>query len=471
MHLRIPIIRGSVLSVNFQKHIKPTVILCVLLLSAALGSRSSIRIATVLSAGLVGGLFCIIFYRRMEFGILAILPVTFLLPFMIGTGTAVQINSTILILVVLFTLWIVKMLVFQKNVRLLDTPLNLPVLIFISSVTISLVIGNFILMPGRVPASLPAQIGGWLMFTFSAGSILLVSNHVHNVRWLKIWLWVFLLLGAIYLVVCWRYGIHGANERFFREGISGAVFWTLLIAIGTGQALFNKDLNWSFRLMAGSIAIAGLAFGWIRGKEWLAGWLPPLIAVWIMLWLYSWKLGLFLTIAGIVIILPFYSDLHAKVNSEEQQWSTYSRFLTWPIMFELVKINPLFGLGPANYHHYTSLYSLYGYHLNFNSHNNYWDLAAQIGLLGLGTFFWMVFAIIRLGLSVMHNARDSFTRTYAIIALGSFVASLASGMMADWFMPFLYNIGFPGFRTSIMLWLLVGGLIPLYRLQFLQYQE
>lgn len=34
----------------------------------------------------------------------------------------------------------------------------------------------------------------------------------------------------------------------------------------------------------------------------------------------------------------------------------------------------------------------------------------------------------------------------------------AAGMLGDWFLPFVYNIGFMGFKDSYMGWLLLGGL-------------
>ena len=38
---------------------------------------------------------------------------------------------------------------------------------------------------------------------------------------------------------------------------------------------------------------------------------------------------------------------------------------------------------------------------------------------------------------------------------------LVSGMLGDWLLPFVYNVGFPGFRASVMGWVLMGGLAAL----------
>ncbi len=52
-------------------------------------------------------------------------------------------------------------------------------------------------------------------------------------------------------------------------------------------------------------------------------------------------------------------------------------------MFELIKANPIIGLGFANYSHYTYLYPILGWNVSFNSHNNYMDIIAQTGFCGL----------------------------------------------------------------------------------------
>ena len=39
--------------------------------------------------------------------------------------------------------------------------------------------------------------------------------------------------------------------------------------------------------------------------------------------------------------------------------------------------------------------------------------------------------------------------------------SAAIMMLADWFLPFVYNIGFVGFQASVLVWLFLGGLVSL----------
>jgi hypothetical protein len=31
--------------------------------------------------------------------------------------------------------------------------------------------------------------------------------------------------------------------------------------------------------------------------------------------------------------------------------------------------------------------------------------------------------------------------------------------LADWFLPFVYNEGFPGFQASVLIWMFFGGFL------------
>lgn len=38
---------------------------------------------------------------------------------------------------------------------------------------------------------------------------------------------------------------------------------------------------------------------------------------------------------------------------------------------------------------------------------------------------------------------------------------IVAGMLGDWVIPFVYNIGLGGFRASVLGWLFLGGLVAL----------
>jgi hypothetical protein len=45
--------------------------------------------------------------------------------------------------------------------------------------------------------------------------------------------------------------------------------------------------------------------------------------------------------------------------------------------------------------------------------------------------------------------------------MAGLAGTLFAGLLGDWFLPFVYNIGFDGFRDSYLPWLLLGGVVVL----------
>jgi O-antigen ligase len=129
---------------------------------------------------------------------------------------------------------------------------------------------------------------------------------------------------------------------------------------------------------------------------------------------------------------------------------------------EIVKVNPLLGLGPSNYRFYTPLFPILGWYVQFNSHNNYVDIVAQVGLLGLACLFWFYWAIGKIGWQLRLRApAGGFERAYVLGCIGGLAGMIVAGMLGDWVLPFVYNIGVEGMRASAMGWLFLGGLVAL----------
>jgi len=128
--------------------------------------------------------------------------------------------------------------------------------------------------------------------------------------------------------------------------------------------------------------------------------------------------------------------------------------------------NPITGLGPAAYRSYARMKPLaYGGAFwiapSVNSHNNYVDLFSQVGLLGLGLFLWFVVELTRLGFRLRSRFTQGFAAGYVNAMLAAWAGALTLMLLADWILPFVYNVGFPGFQASVLVWLFLGGLVVL----------
>jgi O-antigen ligase len=192
-------------------------------------------------------------------------------------------------------------------------------------------------------------------------------------------------------------------------------------------------------------------------RDWLSGWFPALIGLLAIILIGNWKVGLPLMALGGLFVLLNLPTVSGLVSGGDNTYSLMTRQKAWEILIEIIKVNPILGLGPSNYYWYTALFNILGYYVTFNSHNNYVDIIAQTGFLGMACF---LFFFTQIGLTIwrlLPRVPQGFPRAYLLGALGGLVGTLAAGVFGDWIIPFVYNIGFAGFRSSVLCWLFLGG--------------
>ena len=147
--------------------------------------------------------------------------------------------------------------------------------------------------------------------------------------------------------------------------------------------------------------------------------------------------------------------------SGDNEYSLMTRLEAWKILWQIFQISPLIGIGPSNYYWYTPLFPILGYPVNFNSHNNYVDLVLQTGVLGLVCFGWFFAALGLVSWQLRTTAPPGFARAYVYGAIGGIGGTLLAGMLGDWVIPFVYNIGYEGMRSSLLGWIFMGGLVAI----------
>ena len=458
---------------NPNDWIKLGIILLVFAVCMVFGYKVSPKIA-LLSGLLVGGFIgFILLLRRPEIGIFLLIPITFFVAKEFGTGTSVPLNLTFLFAIAIIGIWIFRIISSRVPNHPPTNSINILSIVFLIATAISFIGGNIRwVINAQDQATLFAQVGGWLLYLVPIGLMLYVQTHINDVRWLKIMVWLFILLGSIYILSLFPpFDVLSRFNIFVIRSLE-SMYWTWLAALAFGQFLFNRKLYILYRIALGlltlAIVVAGLS---ASRREWTSGWLPPILAIVTILWLRSWRIGLVTTVIAISTLAISKSSLITSALVSTNQYSITSRAATYPIMFELIKKNPIIGLGFANYSHYTYLYPILGWHVSFNSHNNYMDILAQTGVIGLALFLGLMVAIGLRGWKLRQRDVDGFSSGYINACLGGLVGMLAAGMLGDWFLPYLYNIGIAGFRSSIFAWIFLGGLLALGRIVDLQEKE
>ena len=184
---------------------------------------------------------------------------------------------------------------------------------------------------------------------------------------------------------------------------------------------------------------------------------PPALATFAVLIALKSRKTAFIVLVGGLALTPF---LIPQLLADDT-YSFSTRIAAWEIISEIAQVNPVFGVGPANYYRYTPLFSILGYSVNFSSHNQYVDLIAQTGIVGLVFFLWFFASMFIFGWKRKSKVPEGFPTAYTYGILGGILGTLAAGMLGDWILPFVYNIGFVGFRSSIFPWIFLGGMIAM----------
>ncbi|MCJ7823383.1 MAG: hypothetical protein MUP44_00635, partial [Anaerolineales bacterium] len=100
------------------------------------------------------------------------------------------------------------------------------------------------------------------------------------------------------------------------------------------------------------------------------------------------------------------------------------------------------------------------------THNNYVDVIAQTGVLGLGFLCWMLAALIQTGVRLHRRLRraGNLEESLANAALAGLTGSIVIMMFGDWLFPFAYTQTIAGFDYIVPTWLFLGIILVLDRL-------
>lgn len=444
--------------------------LVVLAAAAYLGRRPSAMVLFLTAAGI--GLAVLLRYPRA--GLIMIVATSFTVPFMVNTGTEVSLTFPILLVPVLAVVWALTS--WRKDsAHLPRSRTYAPMLAFLGAGLFSLLAGNATWDPTvpRPAQFIFVQVAQWAIWAASVAAYVLTASWGAQHKWLKTALFLFfglatevmveLLLPPLRSVPGWSSPLYAYRS----------MFWVWLCAMALGQAVFNSDLSWAVRGWLLALVVAALSQLVMRDRDWISGWGPASLATASLLWLWVSQRGRrWAVVFGIILMIAFVSlrpAIFEYAGGEvELQVSGGGRMLLYRAVLDTVQGHEVFGLGPAAYRQYGFMHPLtagfgtaYWVRPLLNSHNNYIDIYAQVGIVGLLIFVWLLVEIGVNAWRFAHRPLAGFEKGYAMGTLVGFIGTLVAMLLADWFLPFVYNISFPGLRTSILAWVFLGGLVAL----------
>jgi O-antigen ligase len=450
------------------------VVLCALAIALAGGflvGRGNLppEIFLIVAAAPIGLLFFYLRLRRFENGIMAILIAAGLVRPAIPTGTASYIVASLIVALMLVSLWIVEMMIVTKRIRLKPSPVNKPVLAFVAVSIIAYIWSNIFADPLLVTwSSYPiVQLAALVVMILLPMMTLLVFNKVEDLIWLKRITWFMLGLGMVAVVgrltgssIIHNVDIKSPVIAIHDRGLFVAWFGSLAYA----QALFNEKLSlWLRGLLLIGVA-AWIYYGFVLTILWVSGWLPLLVVCTALTFFRSKKLfalGVFVVILYFLLNFDFYWQ--EIVVSNEEEGSGSSRVALWLISLNHVFHHPFFGMGPGGYMAYYITYHPNELH---STHNNYFDILAQVGFIGFLIYLWIFFTLMWMGYQTCRalSGQRNFEEAFANATLAGCFAVLAAMMLGDWVIPFAYNQTISGFDNAVYSWIMLGGLATLHGL-------
>lgn len=400
-----------------------------------------------------------------------LVAVIMLVPLSIGTGGG-GVNMAVLGVAGVFGFELVRRLVSRRPL-LPASPANAPWLALVLVALLSVLAGGALWDP-RVSVDgdfLVVQLAQLAILALSACAFWLPGSWLAERRELAVLAGIVVAV-AVYHVLAFVWLAMPYRHAFDVWANPAARVW--LVAIPASLALFHDGLRPLPRLALFVLGAAMIALPWRQDAGWASGWLPSLVT---LLVLASLRLGRVSLVMGMAAAAPaaalFFGYLLPRIAVEDA-WSLATRAQAWRGLVDLLDGRWALGLGLASYWHYwrgiIGRFAFFdpavGYmHVTtdpkVNMHNNYMDVLGQMGLLGIVVLAWLIAALAWQAARAYRAEPAGFGHAYAAAAIAALTGMLASGMLGDWFFPFVYNVGFIGFRGAALGWLLLGGLCVL----------
>ena len=257
-----------------RKWFQQGIIASVILISTAVSFWGSQRIFLLLLF-LIGGIGMVLaLLRQPNLGFIFVLFGGMFMPYSGPSG----LNAAMVMIALMLGLWVMDMFIVRRGFQFVRSKTMLPVIVFLVISVLAFLIGQIPWFVFARQAPLDAQVGGFSVFIFSVGGLILSAHLIKSVHWLKIIVWIFLGFSAIYTLS----RIIRLEEIYnlYHFGYAGqSMSWIWLVALAAGQLLYNDQLTSRVKWMLAGLILITFYVALFEGYEWKSGWFPPVIAV------------------------------------------------------------------------------------------------------------------------------------------------------------------------------------------------
>lgn len=385
-----------------------------------------------------------------------------------------------LLVVICLMFWCFRM-INQERFNFIRSPIDFPILCFIAICIFSLFWSN---SPMISTKELPLFLTGPLLY-------FIITNNIINEQQINRILNVIVIIGGLFGI----YGIlqyQGIDFSFWtgnigRQNVFGlfgnvnyfAEYLIIPLTIAIPLFFVSKNKMKKLLLIIGILAMGtSLILTFTRGSYLSFG--TSLI---FMFFLFIFSRGktfikdnkklfiiIFLAIILIISLFVIPNPLNkpgtiiskikdrTSVTQLTQSYSIKRRIATWKFTILMIKDHPLLGSGIGTYKYNTLKYqaeffeqgenrALYPYGFADRAHNEYLQLWAEMGMIGLGIFIWLMVCYFNYGIKILNKIKNHYKQAILIGLMGSIAAVLVDGIF-----------GFPLHlaATIVLFWIAIG---------------
>lgn len=382
-------------------------------------------------------------FKRIEYGIFFIIPflphqniLDYLLKFPLGK----DIND------ILFMAMLIKWVIDKRKSDeslFIKTPLNTPILLFFLWTFFEIYWGaNYFGDP--MPKNLAdPRIIYWKNLIRIPLLFLIIVNNIKNVKQMKfiillMTLGILLLDRSFYNIAQYRDLSHFSEDARVEATFSSlggneqAVFLATYVIVLV--ALFSYSHNlWIKLFLSGPIALSYwcIAFLWSRSGYFAAaagllivGLLKnKVIAIFILALALFWQ-----------ALLPTAMRERIEMTKTKRGYdiSAKQRFIMWETGQEIIASNPILGSGIDAAHFFDTTAKGYTARTWHSFHNSYIQQAVETGLVGLGIYLWLFFAMIAMGWRLYRLGEDETKKGLGLGLIAAVVAFMAGNFAGSY---------------------------------------
>ena len=380
--------------------------------------------------------------------------------------------------------WTFKM-VSQEKIKFIRSPLDFPVFAFMTICIFSLLWSD---SPFITLKELPLFLAGPLLY-------FIITNNLYNEKQINYIFNVILIIGGLFGI----YGIFQYNNMDFFSfwqgnvgrqkvfGLSGNVGYFagyLMFPLPVAISLFFvcKNKVKKVLLLIGVLAMGSALLATLTRGSYLALGISSIIMFLLFLssrdnfFIKENKKILIIVLIAIIIttfLLVIPNPLNkqgtviSKIKSRisvthlSKDSSLKRREAIWGFSTLMIKDHPILGSGLGTFKYNTLRYqakffdqgqnrALYPYGIADKAHNEYLQLTAELGIIGLGIFLWLIIIYFKHGVKKLKNIKDKYKLGIVIGLMGSIIAFLVDGL-------FWFPLRLP--TNTAMFWLILGLII------------